>query len=222
MEHEDFHKTVKISKTIRDSILSRARNNSLPRSLSRFFSMLDKKEIRHLLVGGMALLQYVKARSTEDIDLIISEYSLEKLSEVEIIERKDDLVFGRYCEFEVNFFLTRNPFFDKILEQCAADQRFAEKVISCATVKGLLLLKLYALPLCYREGNFIRAGIYENDIAMLVYYYKPQIPALFEEISPYMEEADIAGLREIVADIEKRIERFRLCFQPAKDRPSGN
>ncbi len=216
MEHEDFHKTVKISKTIRDSILSRARNNSLPRSLSRFFSMLDKKEIRHLLVGGMALLQYVKARSTGDIDLIISEYSLEKLSEVEIIERKDDLVFGRYCEFEVNFFLTRNPFFDKILEQCAADQRFAEKVISCATVKGLLLLKLYALPSCYRESSFIRAGIYENDIAMLIYYYKPQISALFEELSPYMEEADVAGLREIVADIEKRIERFRICFQPAQ------
>jgi hypothetical protein len=222
MEHEDFHKTVKISKTIRDSILSRARNNSLPRSLSRFFSLLDKREIRHLLVGGMALLQYVKARSTEDIDLIISEYSLEKLSEVEIIERKDDLVFGRYCEFEVNFFLTRNPFFDKILEQCATDQRFAEKVISCATVKGLLLLKLYALPSCYREGNFIRAGIYENDIAMLIYYYKPQTSALFEELSPYMEDADVAGLREIVADIEKRIERFRICFQPAKDRSSGN
>lgn len=217
MEHEDFHKTVKISKTIRDSILFRSRHNSLSKSVSRFFSLLDKREIKHLLVGGMALLQYVKARNTDDIDLIISEYSLEKLSEVEIIERRDDLVFGRYGELEINFFLTRNPFFDKILAQCAADQRFAEKVIPCATVKGLLLLKLYALPSCCREGNFIRAGIYENDIAMLIYYYKPQTSALIEELSPYMEPGDIAGLQEIIAEIEKRIERFRRCFQPFQE-----
>lgn len=216
MEHEDFHKTVKISKTIRDSILFRSRHNSLSKSVSRFFSLLDKREIKHLLVGGMALLQYIKARNTEDIDLIISEYALEKLSEVEIIERKDDLVYGRYGELEINFFLTRNPFFDKILAQCATDQRFAEKVIPCATVKGLLLLKLYALPSCYREGNFIRAGIYENDIAMLIYYYKPQTSALIGEISPYIEAADVAGLQEIIAEIEKRIERFRLCFQPTE------
>jgi hypothetical protein len=36
---------------------------------------------------------------------------------------------------------------------------------------GLLLLKLYALPSLYREGNFARVGLYENDVATLLSYF---------------------------------------------------
>jgi hypothetical protein len=45
---------------------------------------------------------------------------------------------------------------------------FRERDIPCATVAGLLLLKLYALPSLYRQGSFARVGLYENDIATLM------------------------------------------------------
>lgn len=42
-----------------------------------------------------------------------------------------------------------------------------------ATVEGLLLLKLYALPSLYRQGS-LRVSIYENkNVAALLYTYRP-------------------------------------------------
>jgi hypothetical protein len=48
--------------------------------------------------------------------------------------------------------------------------------ITTATVEGLLLLKLYALPSLYREGNFARVGL--KTIATLLYYYQPDKTAI--------------------------------------------
>ena len=78
-----------------------------------------------------------------------------------------------------------------------------------ATVEGLVLLKLYALPSLYRQGNFAKVGIYENDIATLLHYYQPDTNALLHEISKYVTEADFKEIKSIVSDIEKRIERFK-------------
>ena len=41
-------------------------------------------------------------------------------------------------------------------------QRFAEQQIPCATVEGLILLKLSTVPSPYRQGNFARVGLYEK------------------------------------------------------------
>jgi hypothetical protein len=79
-------------------------------------------------------------------------------------------------------------------------------------VEGLLLLKLYALPSLYRQGNFARVGLYENDIAMLMHDYQPDLGPLFEELEPHLSASDIATLRDIVADIRHRIERFGQGF----------
>ena len=49
-----------------------------------------------------------------------------------------------------------------------------------------MLLKLYALPCLYKEGNFARVGINENDIATLFHYYQPDTAALLTEISKYV------------------------------------
>jgi hypothetical protein len=78
-----------------------------------------------------------------------------------------------------------------------------------ATVEGLVPLKLYALPSLYRQGNFAKVGIYENDIATLLHYYQPDTNVLLREISKYVTEADFKEIKSIVSDIEKRIERFK-------------
>ena len=88
-------------------------------------------------------------------------------------------------------------------------QRFLDRDIPLATVEGLLLLKLYALPSLYRQGNFARVGIYENDIATLLHYYEPAMPSLLSELSKYVNENDFAEIKGVVSDIQNRIKRFK-------------
>ena len=78
-----------------------------------------------------------------------------------------------------------------------------------ATVEGLLLLKLYALPCLYKEGNFARVGINENDIATLFHYYQPDTAALLTEISKYVNETDFEEIKGVVSDIQNRVKRFK-------------
>lgn len=93
--------------------------------------------------------------------------------------------------------------------QYATTKAFQEQPIPCATVEGLLLLKLYALPSLYRQGNFTRVGLYENDIATLLNDYQPKLEPLFEVLSEYIGSGDMESLQEIVAEIETRIQRFK-------------
>ncbi len=81
--------------------------------------------------------------------------------------------------------------------------------VPCATVEGLLLLKLYALPSLYRQGSFAIVGLYENDVATLIQAYRPALESLLEELSGHLRPDDLAAVRGIVSDIQGRIERFQ-------------
>lgn len=180
--------------------------------VARLFSVLEERRIDYVLVGGIALLQYVEGRNTEDIDLIMAFPSLKKLPELAVRSQDNDFVRGKFDELQIDILLTRNPLFDKVRRQYATVQQFVERAIPCATVEGLLLLKLYALPSLYRQGNFARVGLYENDIATLLHDYHPPIEPLFENLTEHLSATDIMAVREIVAEIQQRIERFGKGF----------
>jgi len=42
------------------------------RHLFALLALLDEREIEYVLVGGVALLNYVEGRNTQDIDLIVA------------------------------------------------------------------------------------------------------------------------------------------------------
>jgi hypothetical protein len=46
--------------------------DSLLQTVERLFTLLHERQIAYLLVGGIAMLQYVQGRNTEDIDLIMA------------------------------------------------------------------------------------------------------------------------------------------------------
>ena len=52
-------------------------------------------------------------------------------------------------------------------------------------------------------------GIYENDIATLIHYYQPNVLVLLATLSKYVNETDLAETRNIVTDIQNRINRFK-------------
>lgn len=209
--------SAQIGNVIRNAVVFDVKNwpgdmmnsDSLIQSVQDLFAVLEQRKIEYVLVGGIALLHYVEGRNTQDLDLLMALSSLEKLPELKITARDNDFVRADYGELQIDVLLTQNPLFKKVHEKYSKIQQFLDRNIPIATVDGLLLLKLYALPSLYRQGNFARVGIYENDVATLLHYYQPEIPELFEELSKYMNERDITEIKSIVADLQKRINRFK-------------
>lgn len=183
-------------------------NSDILETVARFFSLLQERQIDYVLVGGIALLQYVGGRNTEDIDLIMAVSALEHLSELQLETRDTDFARTRFEDLKVDVLLTSNPLFDEVRKRYTTSKRFVEQDIPCATVEGLILLKLYLLPSLYRQGNFTRVGLYENDIATLMYAHKSSFSPVLEELKRFLNETDLSQVRQIADEIQLRISRF--------------
>lgn len=216
---------VEISKVIYYGKLFKFRNwdkppvnpTSLSQTVIRLFTMLRDRRIDHVLVGGVALLQYIEGRNTEDIDLILSAQALEELPEIQITDQNSDFAQGHFGELRIDLLLTTNRLFNKVQQRYTVTHPFAELALPCATVEGLLLLKMYALPALYRQGDFTRVSLYENDIRTLLYAYQPSMEPLFQELVPHLAASDLREIRNILAEIQQRIDRFRANTQTPPD-----
>jgi len=183
-------------------------SDPLIQSVLNLFEILEQRKINYVLVGGIAILHYVEGRNTQDIDLLMTLSSLEKLPELKISSQDMNFVRAKYGELQIDILLTKNPLFKKVHTSYSVVQNFLDRDIPLGTVEGLLLLKLYALPSLYRQGNFSRVGIYENDIATLLHYYQPDVNTLLNELSGYVSENDLTEITNILGDIQNRIKRF--------------
>ena len=139
--------------------------------------------------------------------------ALPDLAKVPVIEVKSQdnpyFVRGVFEGLRIDILLTKNPLFRLVQQKYTAKQSFLKREISIATVDGLLLLKLYALPSLYRQGSFVRVSVYENDVASLMYAYRPNMEAIVKTLSKYVGEGDIISIREIIEEVEHRIQRFQ-------------
>lgn len=209
--------STQIGDIIRNAVVFNVKNwsgdtmnsDSLIQSVQDFFTTLRERKIDYVLVGGIAILHYVEGRNTEDLDLLMAVSSLEKLPELKITSQDKDFVRANYGELQIDILLTKNPLFQKVQQSYSKTQKFLDRDIPLATVEGLLLLKLYALPSLYRQGNFARVGIYENDIATLLHYYQVDTNALINELSKHVNEIDLSEIKSVLAEIQNRIKRFK-------------
>lgn len=183
--------------------------DSLLTQVQQLFELLDERKTDYVLVGGIALLTYVEGRNTQDIDLIMALPSLAKLPEIKISSQDIYFARGQFGELQIAILLTKNPLFDQVAKKYSTVKKFLDRDIRCATVEGLILLKLFALPSLYRQGSFERVGIYENDLALLLYAFNLNMESLLEELSRYLNDTDMAEAKQIVTDIEARIQKFR-------------
>ncbi len=221
MTTADVKNRINIGHVVRNAALfnfrkwheNQVNSDDLIQSVNRLFTLLGERKIAYLLVGGIALLQYIEGRNTEDIDLIMALSSLENLTEITVINHDADFARGKFNDLQIDVLLTSNPLFARVQQKYAISQQFIEHEIPCATVEGLLILKLYALPSLYRQGNFTRVSLYENDIATLLHDYRPNVEPLFMELANHVSETDQISLREIVAEIQQRIQRFGKGFE---------
>lgn len=196
-------------KNLRNSAVN---ESNLLEAVERLFTLLEQRQIHAVLVGGIALLQYVEGRNTEDVDFIVAVSALKKLPEIKIQSQDDFFAQGKLGELKIDFLLTRNRLFQHVQQRHTVIQEFVGHTVQCATIEGLLLLKLYALPSLYRQGKFDRIALYEGDIMMLLHRYGTEVEPLFAALTNYLNSADLAALREIVVEIQQRIKRFGKNF----------
>ena len=108
----------------------------------------------------------------------------------------------------MDLLFTTNPLFRTVLERHSTLQEFSELAVPCASPEGLILLKLYALPSLYRQGDLQRANLYEADVAALLLATHPHVESLFAELAPHVSAIDLAELRRIVAEAQAQEKRF--------------
>ena len=212
---------VQIGQVVRNARIFNFRNltrgslndSNLLEAVERLFELLEERRIDYLLVGGIAILQYVDGRNTEDIDLIMALSSLERLPELQkVSQEKDDFARASFAGLQIDLRLTSNPLFAGVRRRHASRQRFLEREIPCATPEGLVLLKLYALPSLYRQGNVARAALYETDVLTLMSGQGVDPEPLLAELEPHVSASDLKALRQIVAEIRQRLERSASRF----------
>jgi hypothetical protein len=81
--------------------------------------------------------------------------------------------------------------------------------VPAATVEGLMVLKLYALPSLYRQFDMDRAAVYENDITMLIARHSPEVEPLTLLASQYAEPGDKKELQKIISECCERAKRLQ-------------
>jgi hypothetical protein len=176
--------------------------------IERLFSILVERKIDYILVGGIALLSYIDGRNTQDIDLILAKSDLNMLPEIIVTDENSDIIRGKYEALQIDILLTDNKLFKLIRDKYAAERNFGNRIIRCATVEGLLLLKFFALPSLYRQGDFNRISIYEGDITQLLLNYDVDLAKILKILSKYLLASDIKELEDTALDIQRRIKRF--------------
>ena len=185
------------------------RVDQLPDEVNRLFDLLEQRGISYVLVGGIAMLSYVEGRNTQDIDFLLERDDIAAVPELAVAEENKDFARAQFGSLQVDCLLTRNTLFKLVKEQYSTERPFGDRTIRCATIEGLLLLKFFALPSLYRQGQFNKASIYESDITQLLLVQPMELDRLLTKLTPHLLQTDIQELQATATDIQRRIQRFR-------------
>lgn len=186
-------------------------------SVDQLFATLNQQQLSYLLVGGIAMLLYVEGRNTQDIDLIMHRADLDAIAQLSIEQENRDFARADYQGVQVDLLLTQNPLFQQVQQQFATQTMIQDHAVPCATPQGLTILKLYALPSLYRQGDFNRAALYETDILQLALSQTVDFQAALSVVTPHLLPSDHAELTGILQDIQARLERTRRSHSPKPD-----
>jgi hypothetical protein len=209
-------RSIDIAEVLRDARLGDLRTlaeepvgyDELHSATSALFGLLDERGVEYVLVGGLAVLQYVPGPNTRDIDLILSPSDLHRLPELEVTSRDNDFARGMFGGVQIDLLLTSNAVFRLVRDRYSEPRPFADRDIRCATPEGLVLMKLFALPSLYRQGDFGRVGIYEHDAAHLIQQVGVDPERLIEDIRGEVLPSGFEQMRAIIAELRERLTRF--------------
>jgi len=180
--------------------------------LVAFITLLESMDIEYALVGGAALLTMDDCqRPTDDFDFIIDKADINRISE--LTQESSDRNFGRYSYqgTRIDALYRANPIFDYVIKNCVDSAVIEDKTIIRATPEGIILLKLYALPSLYQQGQQRRAVTYENDIlGLLMQSVDVNFERILKVLASELLPSQIDELRDILEDCQRRARRQRF------------
>jgi hypothetical protein len=179
------------------------------RDVMDLFRLLAERRAPYLLVGGLAMLTYVNGRNTKDVDLLMSMMTLRQIPELVLEDQNNYLARAKFRSVHVYILLTPNPLLKIVAEKFATKHRFDEMEIPAASVEGLIVLKLYALPSLCRQKDLDRAAIYETDITMLIANHSPNLEPRAALASRQVELGDKKELEKIILECSERAKLLR-------------
>ena len=177
--------------------------------ITDFLALLESRQIPFVVVGGIALLQHVRGRNTEDIDLIVSAPRLDDIPELIIRERGDMFACGHFHGLRVDVLFGEHPVFAHIAKRFTVLMDYQVGQLPTATIDGLILLKLFALPSLYRQFDFDRIAIYEADVTQLLSRSSQGDAFFLDALSPHMLDSDCLEIATILSDIRSRLQRMK-------------
>ena len=183
-------------------------DSRIPQDVNQFLDELTSSGVDYLLVGGIALLQYIDGRNTEDIDLILSLPDGAKIEGLVLHEVNEYFARGSFGVLTVDILRSENPFFQTIKKNEATMAEFLGRNLNTVTARGLILLKLYALPSLYRQHQHTKTHIYEADIQSLLEVCQASSESLMTSLRSYLPDNDLNELAKILEEFQQHRNRF--------------
>jgi hypothetical protein len=185
---------------------------NLPNSVEKFLQIIEETETEIVLVGGIALLAYIKDRNTQDLDLIISRQDYGRLAWfLDVLYLDEDFA---NCETQdglrVDFLFTDNIIYDYVRKAFCKKIKFSENEILVATPEGLILMKLYAWTRLRNDGylfgdkdKLTKAIRYKTDIEVLSVNYEIEFAGIFRVLGKCLGTADLETCRNLIENIKR-------------------
>lgn len=178
----------------------------------KLIELLEARGIDYALVGGVAMMAISSdARATDDYDFIGQRSDFESLEELSKIS--SDKNFGRYRHNAtiVDTLFVENPVFAYAINNYKTDCVIAGKSVRSLSPSGIALLKLYALPSLYLQGQHVRVATYEQDLEVL-FIVDPSIneDALLKFLSKHLVQSQVDELKHTCGGIRQKLARKRF------------
>ena len=178
----------------------------------KLIELLEIKGIDYALVGGVAMMAIApEVRATDDYNFIGQRSDFDSLGELSKVS--SDKNFGRYRHNAtiVDMLFVENPVFAHALNTYQADCVIAGKTIRSLSPSGIALLKLYAIPSLYLQGQHVRVATYEQDLEVL-FIVDPDIneDALLTFLNKHLVQSQVTELKNTCEEIRKKLSRKRF------------
>jgi hypothetical protein len=180
-----------------------------PRLVHEFLRMMRDRQIPFVIVGGIALLHYIRGRNTGGIDILMSAQRLDALRELSVTEQNQMFGMADFRGLRIDLLFLEHPFFELVSSKFSTSQPYPVGPLPTATIEGLILLKLFALPSLYRQFDLDRVAIYEADITQLLARTEQDDPFFLKILSDYLPETDRRELEAVLRDCRKKVARFK-------------
>jgi hypothetical protein len=174
--------------------------DSLRDHANALIDLLADRKIDYVLVGGLAVMQFIEQRNTQDIDIVMAVADLKRLPELEVTYRDRDFIRSDFHGVTVDVLFTRNKLFDLVRKRFTTKGSFGTRTVPCGTPEGLVLMKLFALPSLYRQGQHRKIVLYEGDVRLLLEAHPMDTSELINLLRPHLLATDIVEIERIVRE----------------------